>query len=96
MKIAVAHINTTTGDVRGNLRLALRQAEWAAAEGADLLVLPAWALSGWQPQDLAFLMPARFSSEESRMAAAAAGGETRPHAARKRGDPWVKRRPRYT
>ena len=53
MKIALAQINTTTGDVRGNLRLALRQVERAEAEGADLLVLPAWALSGWQPQDLA-------------------------------------------
>lgn len=53
MRMAAAQINTTTGDVRGNLRLALAGLEHAQEAGADLLVLPAWALSGWQPQDLA-------------------------------------------
>ncbi len=52
MKIALGQINPTVGDFDGNRALvedALRAAE---SGGADLLVLPELALSGYPPKDL--------------------------------------------
>ncbi|RME95541.1 MAG: NAD+ synthase [Verrucomicrobia bacterium] len=52
MKAALAQINTTIGDFDGNLRLireALRRAE---ATGAELLVTPELAITGYPPRDL--------------------------------------------
>ncbi len=52
MRIALAQIDTTAGDVAGNE--ALIQAAWerARAERADLLVVPELALVGYPPRDL--------------------------------------------
>ncbi len=52
MRIAVAQIDTTAGDVPGNV--ALIRAAWtrAAAERADLLVVPELAILGYPPRDL--------------------------------------------
>ncbi|MFW6119099.1 MAG: NAD(+) synthase [Planctomycetota bacterium] len=53
MKVAVGQINATTGDFQGNLRM-IRSALEAAREAcADLAVLPACALTGWEPLELA-------------------------------------------
>lgn len=52
MKIALAQINPTVGDLAGNRRLAQEAAAQAAAAGADLVVLPELALTGYPPMDL--------------------------------------------
>ncbi len=52
LKIAIAQINCTVGDVAGNAARILRAAEEAAAQGADLLLTPELALAGYPPEDL--------------------------------------------
>jgi len=52
MKIAVGQINATTGDFRGNLRRIKSCVEDATGTGAELVVFPACALTGWEPLDL--------------------------------------------
>ena len=52
MKIALAQINTTPGDVAGNTRRIVEALGQAAAQGADLVVLPELTISGYPPLDL--------------------------------------------
>lgn len=52
MKIALAQINPTVGDLAGNRRLAQEAAELATSAGADCVVLPELALTGYPPMDL--------------------------------------------
>lgn len=52
MKTAIAQINTTAGDVEGNLEKVLDYIGRAAEAGAELAVFPELALSGWAPGDL--------------------------------------------
>ena len=52
MKIALAQINPTVGDLSGNRGLAQQAAERAADAGADVVVLPELALTGYPPMDL--------------------------------------------
>lgn len=51
--IALAQMNPTLGDISGNLAKARRLCALAAAEGADLLVFPELALTGWPLRRLA-------------------------------------------
>jgi NAD+ synthetase len=57
MKIALAQINPTVGDVAGNEAKILAALERATAAGADLMVTPELALTGYPPRDL-LLRPA--------------------------------------
>ncbi len=52
MRIALAQVNCRVGDIVGNADLLLREAHRAQAEGADLLITPELALSGYPPEDL--------------------------------------------
>jgi NAD+ synthase (glutamine-hydrolysing) len=57
MRLALAQINTTVGDLDGNRdRIVTRIAE-ARAAGADLIVFPELAITGYPPEDL-LLRPA--------------------------------------
>jgi NAD+ synthase (glutamine-hydrolysing) len=81
MKIALAQINTTVGAIPENGR---RMAEWidrAAGLGADLVVFPELALTGYPPKDLldhrSFVAA---NLEELERLAEATAGEGRPGA----------------
>jgi NAD+ synthase (glutamine-hydrolysing) len=52
VRIALAQINPTVGDLAGNRRLVEDAAAKAAAAGAALVVFPELALTGYPPQDL--------------------------------------------
>ncbi|PQJ35602.1 NAD+ synthase [Salinibacter sp. 10B] len=52
MKIALAQINPTIGDLDGNRQLLLRYARQAHDQGADLVVFPELSVTGYPPQDL--------------------------------------------
>ena len=54
MKIAVAQINTTVGDFAGNADRIRGAVDLARAAGAELVVAPELALSGYPPEDLLF------------------------------------------
>src|SRR6266702_6741437 len=54
MKIGFAQINTTVGDLSGNCELIIHAYERLAAAGAELVLTPELAITGYPPQDLLF------------------------------------------
>jgi NAD+ synthase (glutamine-hydrolysing) len=52
MKIALAQINTTVGDIRGNCSHVLRALESTKTLGPDIVVFPELCLTGYPPRDL--------------------------------------------
>ena len=54
MRLGLAQINTTVGDLSGNVRLILDAYRDLAARGAGLVVFPELAVSGYPPRDLLF------------------------------------------
>ena len=52
MKIALGQINTTVGDLSGNVNLMVAAARRAAALGADLIAFPELSITGYPPRDL--------------------------------------------
>jgi len=52
MKIAIAQLNPTIGDISGNSNLILEAAKKATVEGANLLLTPELSLIGYPPRDL--------------------------------------------
>ncbi|MEO8411150.1 MAG: nitrilase-related carbon-nitrogen hydrolase, partial [Propionivibrio sp.] len=52
LKIAIAQINATVGDLAGNAARVLEFAQRAKAQGADLLLTPELVLCGYPPEDL--------------------------------------------
>jgi NAD+ synthase len=67
LKIALAQLNPTVGDLKGNTEKLRKARAKAAAEGADLLVLPELFITGYPPEDLvrkpAFAAAARAAVE---------------------------------
>ncbi len=68
LRVALAQINPTVGDIRGNSRKISDQIARARDEGAALVVFPELALSGYPPEDLllktSFLDAARVALRE--------------------------------
>jgi NAD+ synthase (glutamine-hydrolysing) len=54
MKIGFAQINSTVGDLRGNCELIIGAYKRLAAAGAELVLTPELAITGYPPQDLVF------------------------------------------
>ncbi|MDJ1175325.1 NAD+ synthase [Roseofilum capinflatum] len=52
MKIAIAQLNPTIGDLENNAQMILKSAEIAAAQGALVLLTPELSLCGYPPRDL--------------------------------------------
>ena len=52
MKLAIAQINCTVGDLSGNSAKILDAVERAQQAGASLVITPELALSGYPPEDL--------------------------------------------
>ncbi|PYK29750.1 MAG: NAD+ synthase [Verrucomicrobia bacterium] len=54
MKIGFVQINPTVGDLRGNFERILNAYKRLSAAGADLVITPELAITGYPPQDLVF------------------------------------------
>ena len=54
MKIGFAQINPIVGDLRGNCELIISAYQRLAAAGAELVLTPELAITGYPPQDLVF------------------------------------------
>src|SRR6187431_3719493 len=52
MRIALAQINTTVGDLNGNRARIVEAIEEARSAEADLVLLPELAVTGYPPEDL--------------------------------------------
>ena len=52
MRIGIAQLNPTVGDVTGNLALATDAYEQLIGQGVDLVVYPELFLCGYPPRDL--------------------------------------------
>ena len=52
MKLALAQLNTTVGDIAGNEAMILAAYQRGVAAGAELVVTPELALTGYPPRDL--------------------------------------------
>ena len=52
MKITVAQLNPTVGDIDGNLDMLVKTLKGAVKEGADLVVFPELFIAGYPPKDL--------------------------------------------
>jgi NAD+ synthase (glutamine-hydrolysing) len=65
IKIALAQLDLLVGDVQGNLARVLAEAQRAGARGAQLVVFPELALSGYPPEDLLFHRGLRAQVEQA-------------------------------
>ncbi len=54
MKIGIAQINTTVGDLAGNQKRILDAYHTLVDDGADLVIYPELAICGYPPRDLLF------------------------------------------
>jgi len=71
VRVAIAQINSTVGDLDGNVDRIVRACETAAAQGADIVLTPELSLVGYPPEDL-LLRPALYARTEAAFARLAA------------------------
>ena len=64
LRIAIAQINSTVGDIEGNSRKILSYVRDAKQFGADVVIFPELAVCGYPPEDL--LLKPSFIDENSR------------------------------
>ena len=68
MRIALAQINTTVGDLEGNVAKIIENIDRAREANADIVTFPELAISGYPPEDLllksGFLMDTRIALEK--------------------------------
>ncbi len=57
LRVALAQLNTTVGDLAGNSARMLDAARRAADAGADLVAFPELAITGYPPEDLLIRAP---------------------------------------
>ena len=81
MKIGFAQINPTVGDLRGNCELITRAYERLATAGAELVLTPELAMTGYPPQDL--VLKSRFVPENLELMGTLHGACRRCGAARR-------------
>jgi NAD+ synthase (glutamine-hydrolysing) len=75
MRLGLAQINTTVGDLAGNRRLIIEAYKALVEKGAELVVFPELAVCGYPPRDLLFKRHFVPDVEESLKLIAAAVGE---------------------
>lgn len=63
--LALAQINPTVGDIDANVALIVSHAKDAEAQGADMVVFPEMAITGYPPEDLVFLATFRKSAMQA-------------------------------
>lgn len=54
MKISIAQINTSVGDINGNFSLICQNIEKAISEKSDIVVFPELTITGYPPKDLLY------------------------------------------
>jgi NAD+ synthase len=86
LKIALAQLNPTVGDVAGNADKVRRARDQAAAQGADVVAFPELFIAGYPPEDLV-LKPAFQAA--CRAAVEALARESRSGPALLVGTPWL-------
>ena len=64
-RIALAQVNTTVGDLRGNTELVMSWIGRASTQGADLVAFPEMTVTGYPPEDL--VLYASFVAENKRL-----------------------------
>lgn len=52
LRVAGVQLNPTVGDIAGNVAMIHDAMSWAEAQGADVLLLPELAVTGYPPEDL--------------------------------------------
>ena len=71
VRVAIAQINSTVGDLDGNVDRIVRACENAAAQGADIVLTPELSVVGYPPEDL-LLRPVLYTRTETALARLAA------------------------
>jgi NAD+ synthase (glutamine-hydrolysing) len=66
LRIGLGQVNTSVGDIAGNVRRVLLTVDVARRHQVDLLVLPELALTGYPPEDL-LLTPSFAAASTSAM-----------------------------
>ena len=93
LRVALAQVDITVGDLAGNAGIILERAVAARTAGADLILFPELAVTGYPPEDLVFRSSFRAASRAAleKLAADLAAGRPRRyrrrHRLRRRGRP---------